>query len=275
MRPFLKRVGGKTKLLPELRARMPPAYKRYIEPFMGGGALFFALEPSDAVLNDASSALVDTYRAVAQAPSDVIDTLKEHVAGHAKDTYYYDVRKLFNNGMWENDAVGHAAAFIYLNKTCFNGLWRVNKQGRFNVPKGAYKNPKILDTEAIYAAARVLKNATLLDEGYGNVTGSYAQSGDFCYMDPPYDPVSVTSDFTAYTSEPFGREQQRLLAEHAHMLANRGVLVMLSNNDTKYVRSLYEGFYIDVVKCGRSINSKGDKRGEVDEVIITSYLGPN
>lgn len=268
--PIVKWVGGKAKLLPELRARLPKTIKRYFEPFVGGAALFFALEPKGAVLGDMNGALIDTYRAVAQGVEGIIPMLEMHRRAHKREAYYYEIRDIWNEGGWADDRGARAAAFLYLNKTCFNGLWRVNKSGEFNVPRGDYKDPKIFDADKLREASKVLAHAKLIEDGYGT-TSSEAIKGDFVYFDPPYDPVSTTSNFTSYTKDAFGKDQQKLLADHARMLAKRGVNVMLSNNDTPYVRSLYEDFCIDTVQCGRSINSKGDKRGKVNEVIITNY----
>ena len=271
MRPFLKRVGGKTKFLPELKARMPRVYKRFFEPFVGGGALFFDVEPVDAVLGDASVELMKTYQAVAEDPDGVIELLEFHRRAHAGDDYYYEVRSLWNEGAWSADPCGHAAAFIYLNKTCFNGLWRVNKKGEYNVPKGAYANPTIYDASTLRSAARVLRHADLHAGDYRHTTAE-VKRGDFVYFDPPYDPISKTSSFTAYTKDVFGDTQQIHLADWARELRDRGAYVMLSNNDTTFIRGLFEkDFCIDTVLCSRPINSKGAKRGKVAEVIITSY----
>lgn len=268
--PIVKWVGGKAKLLPELRARLPKTIKRYFEPFVGGAALFFALEPKGAVLGDMNGALIDTYRAVAQGVEGIIPILELHRRAHKREAYYYEIRDIWNEGGWSDDRGARAAAFLYLNKTCFNGLWRVNKSGEFNVPRGDYKDPKIFDADKLREAAKVLAHVKLLEDGYGT-TSSEALQDDFVYFDPPYDPVSTTSNFTSYTKDAFGKDQQKLLADHARMLAKRGVNVMLSNNDTPFVRSLYEDFCIDTVQCGRSINSDGAKRGKVAEVIITNY----
>lgn len=266
----MKWVGGKTKLLPELRARMPPRHRCYYEPFVGGAAMFFALAPDDACLGDMNQALIDTYRAVRDHVEEVIGRLEEHKARHSKHGYYYEIRETWNAQRWQSDGVGSAAAFIYLNKTCFNGLWRVNRRGEFNVPEGDYAGPPNVDPDNLRRAARALHKARLLVNEY-DATTAHAEEGDFVYFDPPYDPVSKTSSFTSYTKNAFGKDQQKRLAEHARALRDKGVQVMLSNNDTPYVRSLYPDFTVDSVKCGRSINSKGDKRGKVDEVIITSY----
>lgn len=276
--PIVKWVGGKTKLLPELRARLPKTYKRYFEPFLGGAAMFFSQAPKDAVLGDMNGALIDTYGALAHDVEGVIESLSRFRENYllAPEEYYYQVRTWWNEHEFEDDTSARAAAFIFLNKTCFNGLWRVNRAGEFNVPKGDYKEPKIFDPEALRAAGAVLgaKKVSLRVTSY-EVTTASATAGDFVYFDPPYDPHSKTSNFTSYTKDAFGKDQQRQLAEHARELRKRGTHVMLSNNDTAYVRSLYEDFCIDTVLCGRPVNSDGGKRGKVNEVIITSYGGTN
>lgn len=273
-KPPLKWVGGKTKLLPELVARMPKTYGRYHEPFVGGGALFFHLAPARASLSDMNGALIRTYRGLARDVIRVIDHLKAHKYRHGGDAaYYYAVRDDWNSHRWQGDPAAEAAAFIYLNKTCFNGLWRENRKGEFNVPRGDYTDPAIYDADNLRAAALLLTNAELKSMSYRfSLNGTHgAEEGDFVFCDSPYDPVSTTSSFTSYVKEPFGKEQQQELASVARALKARGVNVMLTNNDTPFVRSLYEDFNIDNVKCSRSINSRGDRRGAVDEVIITNY----
>lgn len=268
--PIVKWVGGKTKLLPELVARMPKQYGRYFEPFAGGAALFFHTDPLVARLGDTNKQLIEVYRTVADHVDEVMVWLEHHKAKHAREEYYYEVRDAWNEGHLDYNVAQNAAAFIYLNKTCFNGLWRVNRNGEFNVPRGDYENPSIYDEAQLRRAAERLRKAQL-NWGHYKSTTIDATKGDFAYFDPPYDPVSKTSNFTAYTKDVFGKDQQIELSEHARALRKLGVLVMLSNNDTTFIRSLYSDFCIDNVKCGRSINSKGDKRGKVDEVIITSY----
>lgn len=270
MKPILKYVGGKARLLPELTKRMPKKYGRYFEPFFGGGALFFHVAPEIATIADSNLALVHMYRGVVSRTDDVIALLKRHQAQHhAYLGYYNDVRAAWNRGDYKGLGQ-HAAAFIYLNKTCFNGLWRVNLDGKFNVPKGAYKNPKICDEKNLLLAAEML-DCKQFTSGDFRETSSYAMRGDFLYFDPPYVPVSKTSDFTAYTEGGFGEVEQYALADHARTLVRRGANVMLSNSDVPLVHELYKDFHIDIVECGRAINSKGDKRGKVKEVIITSY----
>lgn len=268
--PIIKWVGGKSRLVPELTKRAPKEFRRYFEPFLGGGALFFALEPDDACLGDMNHPLVEMYLAVAERPEAVISRLEQHKKNNVNG-YYYEVREWWNTRReFSTDKVGAAAAFIFLNKTCFNGLWRVNRDGLFNVPKGDYKDPSIFDPEAIRTAARALSSARLTACEY-DATTAEAQAGDFAYFDPPYDPISQTSNFTSYTKDAFGKAQQKKLAQHARELADKGVQVMLSNNDTPLVRELYDGFTIDVVQRAGTVSSKGSKRGKVNEVIITSY----
>lgn len=269
--PIVKWAGGKTRLLPQLLARMPTSFRRYYEPFMGGAALFFALEPERAVLGDVNAALVGLYRTLVVDVDAVIDVLRAHKAQHADPEYYYGVRKRWNDAtvrsVWSDAKV--AATFVYLNKTCFNGLWRENRDGEFNVPRGDYTNPTIFDADGLRAAARVLSRVTLMRASFVETTVG-AGDGDLVYLDPPYDPLSDTSSFTAYAASPFGKAEQRALADHARLLRGRGAFVMLSNNDTPFVRELYDGFEISTAPCGRSINSKASGRGKIDEVIITS-----
>lgn len=266
---FLKWVGSKQKLLPELVARMPPSYESFYEPFAGSAALFFHVGPSRAVLADMNGALIRTYRALVLNVGEVIDYLSAHKHRHnLDDAYYYEVRDDWNRRRWTG--AGEAAAFIYLNKTCFNGLWRENRKGEFNVPRGDYKDPSIYDEDVLHSAAALLTRTELKSMSYQFAVNT-ANEGDFVYFDPPYDPISDTSNFTSYTKNAFGKDQQRELADVARKLKERGVYVMLSNNDTEFVRSLYPDFCVDNVKCARSVNSKGDGRGKVDEVIVTSY----
>lgn len=264
--PVIKWVGGKTKLLPELLARLPERFGRYYEPFAGGAALFFRVAPERAVLSDYNADLVALYRAVTHDVESVIRRLERHRAAH-DETYYYAMRTKWNDrdGNW--DDAKRAAAFIYLNKTCFNGLYRVNRSGDFNVPIGRYTDPPICVPDTLRAASAVLARAELRCGDYRDSVGD-AEKGDFLYFDPPYDPVTPTANFTSYTQSVFGAEQQRALAETARILVARGCRVMLSNSDTPFIRSLYKGFKIDRVKCARAINSNAARRGDVDEVIV-------
>lgn len=265
--PIIKWVGGKTKLLPELLARKPEHFGRYYEPFCGGAAMFFRIAPERAVLSDSNTDLIGLYRAVAKDVSAVIKRLEAHREAHDQD-HYYGTRARWNDPDASWSAYDRAAAFIYLNKTCFNGLWRVNRAGGFNVPIGRYSDPPICVPESLRAAQAALSRARLSCGDYLTAVAD-AERGDFLYFDPPYDPVTPTANFTSYTAGAFGRDEQRALAEKARELVARGCRVMLSNSDTPFVRSLYRGaFRIDRVKCARAINSNASRRGEVDEVII-------
>jgi DNA adenine methylase len=265
--PVIKWVGGKTKLLPELLARMPERYGRYYEPFAGGAALFFRLAPRRAVLADSNQDLIALYGAIANDTAAVIRRLERHRESH-DETHYYAMRDQWNQQHLSWPAPDRAAAFIYLNKTCFNGLWRVNRAGAFNVPIGRYTDPPICVPDALRAAASVLGRAELRCADYRTAVAD-ARAGDFLYFDPPYDPVTTTSNFTSYSADGFGPDDQRALAQHAKQLVERGCKVMLSNSDTPFIRSLYKGMRVERVKCPRAINSNAAKRGDVDELVIT------
>jgi DNA adenine methylase len=265
--PVVKWVGGKTKLLGELIARLPDRIGRYYEPFAGGAALFFRVAPARAVLNDDNADLIGTYRALATNPDAVIRKLGYHRQHHGR-VHYYAMRERWNDPAQTWAPHERAAAFIYLNKTCFNGLWRVNRSGRFNVPMGRYDDPPICVPDALIAASVVLARAELRCGDFRAAVAD-AGAGDFVYFDPPYDPVAPTANFTSYTAGAFGPDDQRALAELARTLVARGCRVMLSNSDTPFIRSLYKGLRIDRVKCPRAINSDASRRGDVDEVVVT------
>jgi DNA adenine methylase len=253
--------------MPELLARMPERYGRYYEPFAGGAALFFRVAPRRAVLADSNADLIGLYTAVANDVNAVIRRLQHHRDAH-DETHYYDTRTRWNDREVSWSTPERAAAFIYLNKTCFNGLWRVNRSGAFNVPIGRYTDPPICVPDALRAAQSALANAELRCADYQKAVAD-AKPGDFLYFDPPYDPITPTANFTSYTTSVFGPDQQQELADTARQLIAKGCQVMLSNSDTPFIRSIYKGLKIDRVKCARAINSNAAKRGDVDEVIIT------
>lgn len=263
--PIIKWVGGKSRLLAELVPRVPTKYGRYFEPFCGGAALFFRLGPQRAVLADANRDLMTTYEAVRDDSGAVVRILSKHAKAHSKN-HFYTTRDHWNAGRIRTK-LARAAAFIYFNKTCFNGLWRVNRDGAFNVPMGRYTDPPICVPDALRVAGVALLSAELRRADY-HVAVADAERGDFVYFDPPYDPVTTTSNFTGYTAAAFDAEDQHALAELARSLVRRGVRVLLSNSDTPRVRALYRGFKLDRVKCARSINSDATKRGAVNELII-------
>ena len=270
--PVVKWAGGKSRLLPELLARLPPRWGRYFEPFGGGAALFFALAPEHGVLGDANADLVRMYRALAADADAVIRKLRSHARAHSAD-YYYGARARWNARRASWALATGAAAFIYLNKTCYNGLWRVNRAGGFNVPCGRYTNPPICVPHALLAAHRLLQRTELRCGDY-RATLEGAGRGDLVYLVPPYEPVTATARFTSYTAHAFGRDDQRALAETARRLVARGCHVVLSNSDTPFIRDLYAGFQLDAVRCPRSINSAAGRRGDVSELIILGRPAP-
>lgn len=261
--PFLKSAGGKRQLLSKILPLVPQKFGTYFEPFVGGGALFFALRPSKAVLGDANAWFIAAYKGVRNDGEGVIRALRKMPY---EKSFYLRQRALVKGTPVYDTAT--AARVIYLNKTCFNGLWRVNKSGGFNVPLGAYTNPTICDAVGLRECSEVLKAASLSPRGF-EVNVKAAERGDFVYMDPPYDPVSETSSFSQYTAGGFNREEQMRLRDCALGLKRRGVKVLLSNADSPYIRALYrDGFEIIRVEASRSINSKGSGRGNVGELLI-------
>jgi DNA adenine methylase len=266
-KPFLKWAGGKAQLLAQIAPYLPANYRTYFEPFLGGGAVFFYLRPQKAVLADLNPDLVNTFLVVRDSPAALMEALDRHGEHRGSKDYYYAVRKQEASSL---SPVDRAARTVFLNKTCFNGLYRVNSRGEFNVPWGDYSNPKLYDPKNILAASAQLQGKDILLADY-RVACARAREGDFVYFDPPYHPVSVTSGFTSYTKEEFGDREQAALAQMLRRLDRRGCFVMLSNSPTPFVRSLYEGFEIKVLKATRAINSKGTKRGAVDELLVTNY----
>jgi DNA adenine methylase len=260
-RPIVKWVGGKTKLLPELLARIPIGYGRYYEPFTGGAALFFRLQPERAVLGDANADLIAMYETVRDNVEHVIRELAAHQVQHSEQ-HYYATRDMWNDRLYKATAVQRAAAFIYLNKTCFNGLYRVNRKGAFNVPVGSYASPTICDADGIRAASVALARAELRTGDYRDCVHD-AREGDFVYFDPPYDET-----FNGYTSA--GKFDQATLAAVARELVNRGCHVLLSNSDTPWVRELYADFDIADVVAPRFVNSDATGRAGIVELLIAS-----
>ena len=277
-RPFVKWAGGKTQILSALRDAAPREVGTYFEPFVGGGALFFALasdelhRPRRAVLNDLSPELMVAFQIVRDDPQRLIEQL-DALAGRylaadaeARKALYYAVRE-----EQPEAPVEAAARMIFLNKTCFNGLYRVNRRGRFNVPHGRYRRPKILDVETLLAASAALRDVELLCVDFERACEG-AAPGDLVYLDPPFYPLSVTSSFTAYTEEAFGREDQLRLKWLVDDLTARGVDVMLSNSPHQWVLGLYEGGRYDIARipARRVINSRGDRRSAIDELLVTN-----
>lgn len=275
--PFIKWAGGKSQLVPTIREVLPPKIRTYHEPFLGGGALFFALAAEKrferAVLNDWNRELVDTYRVVRDFPEELVDRLRkmEETYGEAPKTMYEAWRNPDPHlAELMSGPIHRAGRFIFLNKAGFNGLYRVNKQGVFNVPWGKKLKVRTFDEANIHACAAALNEAVSIRQGDFVQAVEGAREGDVVYFDPPYVPVNATSDFTSYTSDKFGMNDQCRLAALFRQLADRGVAVMLSNSDTPAVRALYAGWEMIEVRMKRHINSKGTGRGAVGELIVVS-----
>ncbi len=273
-KPFVKWVGGKRQLLKQFRdlELYPPEFfdpieNTYYEPFVGGGAVFFDLLPEHAELSDLNRELVIAYNVIKNNVDELIELLKQH---RYDKEYYLDIRA---KNIDELQDIEIASRFIFLNKTGFNGLYRVNRKGQFNVPLGRYKNPVICDEENLRRVSKALQNVTIKHQDYSSVLKS-AKKGDFIYFDPPYYPLNQTSSFTAYTSEKFLEKEQIELRNTFITLHKRGCYVMLSNSDTLFINDLYaniDGVTIHKIIAGRAINSKGSRRGKITEVLVTNY----
>ncbi len=266
-RPFLKWAGGKSRLIEQYKPFLPTDYRRYHEPFLGGGALFFHLAPhlhaqgKKAFLSDLNPELVNVYICVRDRVEALIEQLAQHQGQHG-ETHYYEMRSQL-----QTESVARAARFIYLNKTCFNGLYRENSKGLFNVPMGRYKNPKICAPDLLRSASAALQIADIAERPFTAVSACATDAQDFVYFDPPYHPLSETSKFTAYSRDRFGLEQQTELKNLMQLLAGRGVSVLTSNSDCPFVRDLYRDFTVETITAARSINSKASKRGKITEVL--------
>jgi DNA adenine methylase len=273
--PFLKWAGGKRQLLPEIRKYVPKKINTYYEPFIGAGAVLFDLQPKKAVLNDINIELVNVYNIVKNNVDELIETLKKHENGNDSD-YFYAMRDLDRNKEEYSrlSPVEKAARMIYLNKTCFNGLFRVNSQGQFNVPFGKYKNPQIVNEIVLRAVHNYLSSndVNIWNKDFSEVVEN-AKKGDFVYFDPPYDPVSDTSSFTGYSLDGFKRDDQIRLRDFCVQLDKKGCKFLLSNSATDFIKEIYEekGFHIEIVSATRNINSVASKRGKIDEVLVMNY----
>ncbi|MEM9265749.1 MAG: DNA adenine methylase [Cyanobacteria bacterium P01_F01_bin.13] len=270
LRPFLKWAGGKRQLVPELLRYAPAAYGRYYEPFIGGGALLLTLQPEQATISDRNAELINCYQVVRDSVDDLIQNLQQH--RNEKD-YFYEVRR------WDRQtefaaktAAQRAARIIFLNKTCYNGLFRVNSKGQFNAPFGRYKNPTIADEPVLRNVSEYFNRAdiTICQADFAAaVTG--ASQDDFVYFDPPYDPVSTTASFTGYYRNGFDRTEQQRLKTMVDDLTRRNCKVLLSNAYTDFIRDLYQDYHCVRVSATRAINSNATKRGKVDEILVMNY----
>lgn len=290
--PILKWAGGKRQLLDELYSRFPKTHTHYHEPFFGGGALFFDLESKNGTINDTNARLINFYKQVRDNPEKLINLLRSfddpesepdperrfsdtNRKGKEIKNYYYQQRELFNNRPYgdEYDEVEEAALLLYLNRTCYNGLYRENSSGGFNVPIGRYSNPDWVRAEEIRKASRVLEDTEIRNTGFEYIT-EVAEEGDLVYFDPPYEPMSPTAYFTDYSAEGFGKADQERLRDVAQELDESGVNVILSNSGVMYEMYDEAGFYVEVEGATRAINSDAENRDEVDEIIATN-IPPN
>ena len=273
--PVLKWVGGKRQLISDIEPLIPKKISTYVEPFVGGGAVLFHLQPNKAIINDFNKELMNVYQVIKDNPNELIKVLKEHKELNSED-YFYEIRSLDRRDDFENlSSVQKAGRIIYLNKTCYNGLFRVNRAGFFNTPYGKYKNPSIVNEVTIKAISNYFNSANIKF-----LTGDYKEAlkslrrGAFVYFDPPYMPISSSSSFTGYTEHGFGYEKQVELRDECLKLHDRGVKFLQSNSYSPEILELYSDqkvFNIEIVKAKRSINSQSDKRGEISEVLIYNY----
>ncbi|MEA5386200.1 Dam family site-specific DNA-(adenine-N6)-methyltransferase [Haloarculaceae archaeon H-GB11] len=286
--PVLKWAGGKRQLLDALYARFPREYEHFHEPFFGGGALFFDLEAENGTINDTNQRLINFYKVVRDRPGDLIARLKSfkdpesepdpnrdysetNHKGKEIKNYYYQQRAIFNKRPYgdDYDELEEAALLLYLNRTCYNGLYRENQSGGFNVPIGRYANPDWVRKDEIRAASAVLDDTEIFNRDFEYIR-EYAEEGDLVYFDPPYEPMSPTAYFTDYSAEGFGKEDQERLLELAQDLDKKGVHVVLSNSGVMFEMYDDAGFHVETEGATRAINSDADNRDEVDEIIATN-----
>lgn len=271
MKPVLKWVGGKTQLLEHIRERVPSNFNTYYEPFIGGGAVLFDLAPKNAVVGDMNKELINLYEVIKSSPDALVKSLGMHINS---PEYFYELRALDRDhkSYSKLSPVLKASRIVYLNKTCYNGLFRVNSRGELNAPFGYYKNPNYCDVDNIKALSQYFNknNVVFLQGDFEEIVAS-AQKGDFVYFDPPYDPVSASASFTGYSAGGFGRGDQIRLKQCCDVLHNKGVYFLLSNSATDFILDLYKDYKIDKVYAKRAINCKGNGRQAVPEVLVRNY----
>lgn len=272
--PVVKWVGGKRQLLGSIAPLIPRSYTTYCEPFFGGGAVLFSLQPKSAIINDANEDLICLYRTIRDNVEPLIESLQQH---ENTSDHYYEVRALDRDkeAYASMSDVERSSRLIFLNKTCYNGLFRVNSSGEFNTPFGSYKNPNIVNAATLRAVSNYFNknNIQILSGDFADALARLPEKS-FVYLDPPYDPVSSSAAFTGYTSGGFGKEEQIRLRECCDELTRRNIKFLLSNSDTQFIREQYADYTIETVQATRSINSKGDKRGAINEVLIYNYRKP-
>ncbi len=288
VKPFVKWAGGKSQLLCEIRKKYPEKIQSYCEPFVGGGAVLFDVlanfNPGQVIINDINPELINTYNFIKKSPEDVIKLLSQmqekfwNMTTEERKDYFYSKRERFNNLISNcENSLEKAVLFIFLNKTCFNGLYRVNKKGLFNVPMGSYKNPLICDSENILAVSDLIQNATIKCGDYSSCE-DFINENTFVYIDPPYRPLNDTSSFNSYAKEKFDDDEQIRLSEFVTRISYKGAKIVASNSDPKnidetddFFDDIYRNFTINRIKANRMINSKASNRGSIDELLICNY----
>lgn len=272
--PVVKWVGGKRQLLPEIKKYSPKKYNTYFEPFVGGGAVLFELQPKNAIVNDINKELINLYSVIQNNVDDLIEKLSDTESYSNTSDCYYRVRELDREPQKYNKMTGvdRAARILYLNKTCYNGLYRVNSMGEFNSPFGSYKNPNIVNSITLKAVSKYFNESNIkFLNGDFEKTVKTAKKDDFVYFDPPYAPISKTSNFTGYNENGFGENEQIRLKELCDTLDKKGVKFLLSNSDCEFIRELYKDYNIVTIKAKRTINSNANNRGAISEVLIRNY----
>ena len=265
-KPFLKWAGGKRQLIQQIDEYIPRKFNKYIEPFVGGGALLFYLLPEKAIIIDNNEELINCYRVIKNNVSQLVELLKAH---KNEKNYFYKIRALDRepDKFRKLTDIEKASRTIFLNRCCYNGLYRVNSKGQFNAPFGRYKNPRFCDEKNLNAVNIALQNVEIYKDTFGGCL-ELAEKDDFIYFDPPYHPISSTAYFTSYTKENFGREAQRKLFKTFKKLDDKGCKVMLSNSSNDFIKKLYDGHNIKTIYAKRAINSKASKRGKIKELLI-------
>lgn len=260
--PILKWAGGKRQLLPELIKFLPKKFNNYIEPFIGGGALYFYLNYNNSIINDSNSEIINLYNEIKNNPNSI---LKELTKYKNDEDFYYLIRKTY-----PKTNLKRAARIIYLNRTCFNGLYRVNKKGDFNVPYGKYKKVRFIDKNNLFLASKLLKKSKIFNKDYKYILKNFCNKKDLVFLDPPYLPISKYSDFKRYTKEQFSLEDHVELSAYYNELDKKGCYLILTNSNNEIITKLYNKFKIKIIKTKRNINSKGSKRTGED-IVITNF----
>ena len=270
--PFLKWVGGKRQLMPEIRKMLPKgvANRPYYEPFIGGGALFFDLQPKRAIINDYNEELINVYTVIRDNPNELIEDLRKH---ENTAEYFYEIRAVDRQPLFAHlSKIQRASRIIYLNKTCYNGLYRVNNAGEFNSPFGKYKNPNIVNEPVIKAVSKYLNSPQIqISNGDYELILRDIPINSFVYLDPPYHPISESSNFTGYVQGGWNDGDQLRLRDVCNRLNDNGIKFLLSNSASDFIRDIYSGYNIHGVRANRAVNSNSSKRGQVDEFLICNY----